>query len=72
MRMKYKQIIEFTTRQQKDKLVLMTILTDIDFKGYSYTAEDNKEMTLHLLKDINNFAKFCQEQYINGNHIKYF
>jgi len=37
----------------------MTILTDIDFKGYAYTA-DNKGMAFHLLKDIDNFAKFCQ------------
>lgn len=36
----------------------MTILTDIDFRGYS-KATDNKDMTLHLLKDIDNFAKFC-------------
>ena len=43
------------------KLVLMTVVTQAEFRGYA-SSSDNSEMLLHLLEDLKDFSKFCHLQ----------
>ena len=47
----FKQIIQITLGKENNKYGLLTIIMESDFKGYN-TAEDNKSMSLILLKNI--------------------
>lgn len=70
-RMNFQQIVQLTVGKDNEELILMTVLTQADFKGYS-TATDNINMTMHAFKEIEHFPKFCIQQEIIGHKSRVF
>lgn len=58
VRMEWNQIVEI---RESEKKVLMTILSEFDFKGYS-SLEDSQKMGLKLMKGLERFTKFLEMQ----------
>lgn len=58
--MKFNQVIEISKNVEDKTMLLMSIITYADFKGYCSVA-DNTAMSLHLLTNISEFVK-CAEK----------
>lgn len=54
--MNFNQMIEICKSKEESNVVLMSIVTKADFKGYSSIA-DNIAMSIHLLSSITLFVK---------------
>lgn len=58
--MKFNQVIEISKNVEDKSMLLMSIITQADFKGYCSVA-DNTAMSLHILTNISEFVK-CAEK----------
>jgi hypothetical protein len=61
VRMKFSQVIEISKSKEDESMLLMSITTEADFKGYS-SVSDNIAMSLHLLNNIPEFIKQAEKK----------
>lgn len=58
--MKLKQIVQIAKNPEDQNVLLITVTSDYDFKGYA-TLIDNIAMTKHLMESVTNYVNYAQK-----------